>query len=83
MEAVDFHIGNVIKNYLKSQGRTEVWLARGVHCDPGNFNRTLRKSSVDMDLLRRISILLEHNFCEDYAEYVEGQIIEHANMPKH
>ncbi|MGN0033734.1 MAG: XRE family transcriptional regulator [Candidatus Limimorpha sp.] len=74
MDSADYHIGKAIKEYMKKQGRTEVWLARGVHCDPGNFNRTLKKPSIDMDLLRRISLLLEHNFCMEYAKHVEGQL---------
>ena len=29
MESADYHIGRVIKEYMKKQGRTEIWLARG------------------------------------------------------
>lgn len=74
MEPLEFHVGNLIKEHLKSEGRTEVWLAKNVHCDPGNFNRMLKKESLDIDLLRRISVKLRHNFCADYARFVEKQI---------
>ncbi|MCQ2308693.1 MAG: XRE family transcriptional regulator [Bacteroidales bacterium] len=74
MSELEYHVGNRIKEFLKSEGRSEVWLAKGVHCDPGNFNRTLKKESLDTDLLRRISVKLKHNFCAEYARFVEKQI---------
>lgn len=74
MGVTEFHVGDTIKKFLKEEGRSEVWLAKSVHCDPGNFNRTLKKESLDIDLLRRISIRLKHNFCAEYAHYVEKQI---------
>lgn len=76
MDALEFHVGSKIKELLKKEGRSEVWLAKSVHCDPGNFNRTLKKESIDIDLLRRISVKLRHNFCADYARFVEKQIQE-------
>lgn len=74
MKIEDFHIGNAIKAVLKEQERSEAWLARKVHCDPGNFNRILKRSSMDMDLLRRISINLNHNFFIEYGSFVKQQI---------
>ena len=74
MKTEVFHIGNAIKAKLKEQERSEAWLARKVHCDPGNFNRILKRNSMDIDLLRRISISLKHNFFTDFACLVEQQI---------
>lgn len=76
MEISDFNVGDCIKKFLKKEGRSENWLARSVYCDPGNFNRTLKKKSIDMDLLRRISVKLRHNFFADYARFVDKQIQE-------
>lgn len=70
----DYHIGNAIKAVLKEQERSEAWLARKVHCDPGNFNRILKRSSMDMDLLRRICINLNHNFFIEYGTFVKQQL---------
>ena len=56
--------------------RSEAWLARKVHCDPGNFNRILKKPSMDMDLLRRISLSLNFNFCYEYSVVVGDQILQ-------
>ena len=74
MKVEDYHIGNAIKSVLKEQERSEAWLARRVHCDPGNFNRILKRPSMDMDLLRRISINLNYNFFLEYGSYVKQQI---------
>ena len=74
MKVEDYHIGNAIKTVLKEQERSEAWLARKVHCDPGNFNRILKRPSMDMDLLRRISISLNHNFFIEYGSFVKQQI---------
>lgn len=74
MKVEDYHIGNAIKVVLKEQERSEAWLARKVHCDPGNFNRILKRPSMDMDLLRRISISLNHNFFIEYGSFVKQQM---------
>lgn len=74
MKVEEYHIGNSIKAVLKEQERSEAWLARKVHCDPGNFNRILKRDSMDLDLLRRISINMKFNFIQEYAVFVEQQI---------
>ena len=76
MESEEYHIGNAIKAKLKEQERSEAWLARKVHCDPGNFNRILKKPSMDMDLLRRISLSLNFNFCYEYSVVVGNQLLQ-------
>ena len=77
MDQQEYDFGEAIKKVLKEQERSEAWLARKVHCNPGNFNRMLRKRSLDMDLLRRISIALNYNFVEEYAQVVEQHLKEH------
>ena len=74
METEEYSIGASIKEKLAEQERSEAWLARKVHCDPGNFNRMLKKRSLDIDLLRRISIAMGYNFIEEYARVVEQQL---------
>lgn len=72
----EFHIGEHIKSKLKEYERSEAWLARKVYCDPGNFCRMLKKGSIDMDLLRRISVVMKYNFCKDYSDFVQSYIDE-------
>ena len=81
METEEYSIGASIKEKLAEQERSEAWLARKVHCDPGNFNRMLKKRSIDMDLLRRISLALGYNFVLEYARIVGRQMSERSDMP--
>ena len=74
METNEYTFGESIKRVLKEQERSEAWLARKVSCDPGNFNRILKKRSIDIDLLRRISIVLGYNFILEYAQNLEQQL---------
>ncbi len=74
MESVEYNIGASIKARLRELERSEAWLARKVHCDPGNFNRMLKKRSIDTDLLRRISLAMGYNFVMEYGQIVEQQL---------
>jgi len=76
METEEYSIGTSIKVVLAEQERSEAWLARKVHCDPGNFNRMLKKRSIDTDLLRRISLVMGYNFVSEFAHVVEKQLQE-------
>lgn len=57
------HIGQVIKQELERQERTVVWLARKLSCDRSNIYRIFQKESIDTNLLVRISVILQYDFC--------------------
>ncbi|MDR1592753.1 MAG: hypothetical protein LBS16_07760 [Prevotellaceae bacterium] len=40
------HIGEIICQKLKAEGRTKKWLAEQVHCHPSNFCRLLQKPTM-------------------------------------
>jgi plasmid maintenance system antidote protein VapI len=68
------HIGEIISQKLKEEGRTKKWLAKQVHCDQSNFCKILQKPSMDTGLLLHISLILQVNFffyLSDY--YTENQ----------
>ncbi|MDR1740099.1 MAG: XRE family transcriptional regulator [Bacteroidales bacterium] len=56
------HIGNIIRQQLKDEGRTLVWLAKQVHCDSSNLTKLLSKDNINTDLLFRISSALNTDF---------------------
>jgi plasmid maintenance system antidote protein VapI len=56
------HIGEIICQKLKAEGRTKKWLAEQVHCNQSNFCKLLQKPTMDTDLLMRISFALQDNF---------------------
>ena len=63
------HIGNMVRDELERQGKTVTWLAEQLNMQRPNCYRLLRSQSMNTDMLRLLSILLEHNF---FAECVNG-----------
>ena len=63
---IKVHIGSLIENELKRQKRPAAWLAKEICCDRTNVYKILRKSSIDTELLCRISVALGHDF---FAEF--------------
>ncbi len=67
-EIKDIHIGKHIKAKLKEQGRTTVWLAAQIPCTPNHLYKIYAKRSINTDLLKRISHILDYNFFEDFIQ---------------
>jgi len=64
----DIHIGNIVKEKLAAEKRSVAWLAEKVYKDPSNLRKILKKKSMDIDLLQRISKALHHNFLNYYKD---------------
>lgn len=62
------HIGKLIKEELERQERTVSWLARKLSCDRSNVYRIFQKQSIDTSVLKRISIILNHDFFVDLSD---------------
>ncbi len=60
-------IGMLIRREFERKERSVAWFARKLSCDRSNVYRLFQKHSVDTALLRRVSIILEHNFFEDLS----------------
>lgn len=66
------HIGHIIERELHLQERSVSWFARKLYCDRTNVYKIFRKSSIDAELLLRISFILNRNFFSYYIkEYKE------------
>ena len=63
----EMRIGQRIHNELKRQGRTVTWLAQQLELERPSLYYTFRQNSIDMELLMRISFILNHNFMLDVA----------------
>ncbi len=61
------HIGNMIGKELKAQGRTMTWFDNAIHSDRSNAYKMLKRDSIDLALLYKISQLLHHDFFLDYS----------------
>jgi hypothetical protein len=64
------HIGNLIRNKLKEDGRSVSWLAKKLHCDSSNIYRIFQKPHIDSEQLLNISIILCYDFFSDYSAYI-------------
>ena len=66
------HIGQLIKEELERQERTVSWFARKLYCDRSNIYKLFKRSTIDTELLLRISVILNHDFFGDYMERIKN-----------
>lgn len=64
------HIGSLIEQELRRQGRTVTWFANMLHCDRTNVYKIFKKESIDIALLEKICSILQHNFFLYYIDKV-------------
>ena len=62
------HIGYLIEQELRRQGRSVAWLAKELYCDRTNVYKLFKKEDIDTLLLYRISVILSHDFFKYYTE---------------
>lgn len=65
-------IGIIIKEELEAQERTVSWFARKLHLDRSNVYRLFQKNSIDTDLLRRVSMILNKDFFAMMSRELNG-----------
>lgn len=59
------HIGILIKNKMKERGMSVSDLARSLHYERTNIYKIFKRSSIDIELLIRISKILEYDFLQE------------------
>jgi hypothetical protein len=62
------HIGREIRDEMERQGRKPEWLAQRLSFDKSNVYKIFKKATLDVELLRRISMVLERDFFKIYSE---------------
>ena len=67
---VGFHIGHIIKEELRRQGRTNKWLAEQIHVNPRTVNKIFLKSVIDTQQLLVISRALGYDFFKLFSELI-------------
>ena len=65
--AEPIHIGHIIQEELRAQGRSVTWLAKQLNLDRRVCYRIFDCYSIDTHLLFRISGLLGRNFFEEFS----------------
>lgn len=66
------HIGKQIKKRLEDLERSPGWLAKKINCDRTNIYKIFNRSSIDTELLSRISKALEYDFFIDLSKAQES-----------
>ncbi len=70
------HTGLLIRNTLRKQGHTVTWFATQLCCTRSNVYKIFHKPNIDIELLWRISLVLDHNFfCELSGIYQENPML--------
>lgn len=64
-------IGKSIEYELRTQERSVVWLARKLNCNRTNIYKIFNRSTIDTELLLRISNVLQRNFFEEYINRLD------------
>lgn len=68
------HIGHLIQEELRSQGRSVAWFARELGIDRTSCYRIFGAPSIDTLLLIRISLLLKVNFFTFYIDILQNKV---------
>lgn len=67
----DVIIGKVIEEELRRQERTVVWLARRLSCNRTNVYKLFNRTSIDAELLLKISNILSTIFFTYYTNRLD------------
>lgn len=67
------HIGHIIKQELRRQGRTITWLASQLGYSRQNMYKLFERKWIYTDLLLKISDIMGYDFFKCYSEYIEGK----------
>ena len=70
----DFHLGRLIRQELDRQKLPVTWLADRINCDRTNCYCIFDRQYIDIDLLKRISRALNHNFFNELARHMESVV---------
>ena len=63
----NIHIGHLVQAQLKADQRSASWLAREIGCTRNHVYKIFSKSSLDSDLIFRISKAMNFNFFQYYT----------------
>ena len=75
------HIGDMIRNKLKEDSRSGIWLAEKINCSDSNISKILKKPSMNVDLLLDISLALGKNFFLYYSDIYYDKVQKKQDIP--
>ena len=75
-DGIMVHIGQLIRQELKEQGRSVTWLAKNLNCSRSNVYIIFDKPTLDTSVLMQISKLLGVDFFRYYSKEFVQQMSE-------
>lgn len=72
------HIGEMIRQEIRSRKLTGAWLAARLGCDRTNVYKMFKKPTIDTLLLLRVSVILGRDFFAMYSGELAGAIDRNA-----
>lgn len=60
-------IGKRIREVLVESGHTARWLSERIPCERTNVYNIFRRKNIDVELLRHLSLILDHDFFADVS----------------
>jgi hypothetical protein len=67
-QQANLHIGQLVKAVFDKSGMSVAQFARQINCERTNVYTIFRRRTIDVELLVRISYILEHNFLDDVMQ---------------
>jgi len=61
------HIGKLLREYLRKNGHTVVWLTKQLECDRSKLYRIFQNSNIYDDDLWKIAAVVNHDFFLDLS----------------
>lgn len=75
-------IGQRIKDEVVRRQYSITLLATQLGCDRKSVYRLFNRTSLDTHLLLRLSLILKHNFFEEFYSHIQGQLSENDDCGK-
>lgn len=69
--AEELHIGHIIRDELRKQGKSNKWFAEQLNMNPRTVNKIFLKQDIDTTQLLRISQILNVDFFKHYSEQIK------------
>ena len=73
VKEMEIHVGHLIKEVFDRQGRRATWFASELNCNRANIYNIFNRENIDVEMLIKISLVLQHNFFQDIANLIDDK----------
>ena len=73
VKEMEIHVGHLIKEVFDRQGRRATWFASELNCNRANIYNIFNRENIDVEMLIKISLVLQYNFFQDVANLIDDK----------